>query len=237
MAIGMGAAIVGAAAIGAASGYAGGRRNLKTGHAWSTREREASQDWEEKMRGNQYQVAVEDMKAAGINPMVAYQQGGAGNLNSSPGPQGSASGGGDFGDVASSAVSAMKLENENKIATASVSKINADAHLSSENARVSSATAAIKYEQLSLLQKKQERERKYGASAVGNLIDTSVQTFKSIKRGAGKIIEGGKTKYRKAGKFAKPPTPGRAERRRQRRSKSQIEENKARAKRNSQRGK
>jgi hypothetical protein len=36
-------------------------------------------DFQERMRQTSYQTAVDDMKKAGLNPMLAYQQGGAGN--------------------------------------------------------------------------------------------------------------------------------------------------------------
>jgi hypothetical protein len=39
----------------------------------------AQMDFQERMRETSYQTAVEDMKKAGLNPMLAYSQGGAGN--------------------------------------------------------------------------------------------------------------------------------------------------------------
>ena len=35
-------------------------------------------DFQERMRATQYQTAIEDMKKSGLNPMLAYSQGGAG---------------------------------------------------------------------------------------------------------------------------------------------------------------
>ena len=47
-------------------------RDFNSAEAAKTRE------WQEGMRKTQYQTAVSDLKAAGLNPMLAYTQGGAG---------------------------------------------------------------------------------------------------------------------------------------------------------------
>jgi hypothetical protein len=41
---------------------------------------QAQMDFQKQMRATQYQTAVQDMQAAGLNPMLAYSQGGSGNL-------------------------------------------------------------------------------------------------------------------------------------------------------------
>lgn len=51
---------------------------------FSKSEREAAQAWQEMMSNSSYQRAVKDMKKAGINPILAYAQGGA----STPGSTG-----------------------------------------------------------------------------------------------------------------------------------------------------
>ncbi len=91
-----------AAAVGAASSYfqgQGNRRNMKTAQAW-----------EERMRETRHRTNVEDLKNAGINPMVAYSQGqgGPGGNLSSPSP----SGGVDVVDGVSSALASSKVSSE-----------------------------------------------------------------------------------------------------------------------------
>lgn len=55
---------------------------------WTIQQAQKQMDFQERMSNSAYQRATSDMKAAGLNPMLAYQQGGA---SSPPGAQGSTS--------------------------------------------------------------------------------------------------------------------------------------------------
>lgn len=59
----------------------------ETARNFNAQEAQLNRDFQERMRATQYQTAVGDMNAAGINPMLAIRQGGAGT------PSGSAASG------------------------------------------------------------------------------------------------------------------------------------------------
>lgn len=55
-----------------------GQNSANAASLASTREQ---MEFQKEMRATQYQTAVDDLKKAGLNPMLAYQNGGAGNLS------------------------------------------------------------------------------------------------------------------------------------------------------------
>ena len=71
--------------VGAGLGFIGGERAnaanrdiAAAANAASAEQAAKQMDFQERMRSTQYQTAVEDMKKSGLNPMLAYTQGGAG---------------------------------------------------------------------------------------------------------------------------------------------------------------
>lgn len=121
--------LAGAAVAGAASAF--GQSQANRSNLRIAREQMAFQ---ERMSNTSYQRAMQDMRAAGLNPMLAYQQGGA----SSP-PGASAKMESAIGPGVSSAMSALRLSQELKIMEAQRQNINADTWKKTREANLTDA--------------------------------------------------------------------------------------------------
>lgn len=138
-AIGLGAAgfavggPVGAAMMAGGAGILGGSQ----ANAANERIAEENRAFQANMSGTSYQRAVKDLEAAGLNPMLAYGQGGASTPSGSVATMQNV-----YGDAANSAVGAYQSYQSAELQRQQVEQSRAQAALLKANTEVASAQAA-----------------------------------------------------------------------------------------------
>lgn len=118
-------------AIGAIGGAIIGGVGAERANRVNQREAERNRQFQERMRNTEWQAAMADMQAAGVNPALALQHGGA----SSPG--GSMPAGAE--NVSSSALQGARVGRELELLKASISKERSLARSAEANANVDEA--------------------------------------------------------------------------------------------------
>lgn len=112
------------------------------GRGFNKQEAENARDWLQNMSNSSYQRAIKDMQAAGLNPMLAYSQGGASTPGGPAASASSASGPAASGPAASAA--ANPVIGNRWAAAAQSAGAAAQIALAQAQARDTNASAAIK---------------------------------------------------------------------------------------------
>jgi len=132
------------AALTAGIGFLGGerqnalsRREAARNRAFQAAEAATNRGFQERMRSTEWQAAVADMSAAGINPAVAYSRGGASSPSGSAGSGAQA----EVGDSVSSAMQALALRKNLQLLDAQVAKTKEETRSARSQARQASIAA------------------------------------------------------------------------------------------------
>lgn len=145
-----------------------------------------NRDWQEKMSNTAYQRGTRDMKKAGINPMVAFMQGGASTPSSSAAQVAAGEEGEMLNRAAESAMAVARLENDLKVQDSQVKKNEADSLAAEASRRLSLQSAK---ESAARTKKTKMDEHAIAASIPGQHIsnETALERLQQIKSQSGSV--------------------------------------------------
>ena len=164
---------VGGSIGGALGGALDGSREQRNAEDFAVNSAQASRDFQERMSNTAYQRAMADMKAAGLNPMLAYSQGGAsvpvGAMAAYPGPVGAAYQQAQA-SLSSAGAATMQAETAAKLGNETVHKIKA------EVSNVNSDTDRLRAIVLNLAEERQNLIKQgWNLSEVGNHLRAQIE--------------------------------------------------------------
>ena len=117
----------GAAAGGSIGGMMSSQLGAKDANQESLQNAREGRDWQDRMRRTNHQAEVEDLKAAGLNPLLAANGGASAPSTSSPTAQNPNAGMGTaFSDAVNSAIAVRDMKNKNALAQVTIDNTSQD---------------------------------------------------------------------------------------------------------------
>jgi hypothetical protein len=165
------------AGIGAASSLFGGKSQNKANEAMVQQQ----MAFQERMRATQYQTAVADLKAAGLNPMLAYTQGGAGTPVGATAQMGNPLGeaGNSAREAAMAYANFKQIQTQNELTYAQAAQSMAATGLQDQQAKTEIEKQALIREEAA-----RERAKHSGYSKFGRLTDSQISNYDASARNA-----------------------------------------------------
>jgi len=144
-----------------------GSRGASAQNAASAKAAQTQMAFQERMRRTQYQTTMEDMRLAGLNPILAYKQGGAGTPGGSTyspvNVGGAAVTGASAG--ASSALAARRFAIEKERTIAEISKLYTSAAKDSADEKLAHAQSRVSNQNRKLLEQQEKMNQPDVSSA------------------------------------------------------------------------